>query len=394
MPASVEHDIVIHGASGFTGRLVAEYLVQAYGDGDAPRWAMSGRDIAKLARVRDEIGAPAATPLIRADADDAASLDALAASTSIVISTVGPYQLHGSTLVAACAAAGTHYLDLCGEPVWMRHMIDAHEAMAKSTGARILFSCGFDSIPFDLGVVMLQHAAERSFGRSATRVKGRVAKMQGSASGGTVASMHATMAAAAKSLDVVRLLKDPFALTPGFAGVPQPSGLIPEYDRDAGVWAVPFIMAPINTKNVHRTNALLGHPWGKDFVYDEMLFTTLGEAAKAAAEALASINPFGGNKAPKPGEGPSREEREAGYYEILFSGATDDGRTVKLVVTGDRDPGYGSTSKMIAETALCLLRDVPEGQGGIFTPGAALGAKLVGRLEARAGLSFREVTES
>ncbi|AHE52925.1 saccharopine dehydrogenase family protein [Sphingomonas sanxanigenens] len=381
------HDLVIHGASGFTGRLVAEYLAETADP--SLRWALSGRDLDKLAVVRDAIGASATMPLIRADADDPESLAALAGSTRLVLTTVGPYQLYGSGLVAACAAAGTDYVDLCGEPAWMRAMIDAHGAAAKASGARILFSCGFDSIPFDLGVLMLQQAAERRFGQPAQRVKGRVARMKGGASGGTLASMRATMAAAAKSLDVLRLMKDPFALTPGFAGPHQPSGMLPEYDMDAGVWAVPFVMATINTKNVHRTNALLGHPWGTDFAYDEMLYTTLGEAAKATAEAIAKANPFGDSQL-KPGEGPGKAEREAGFYEVRFLGRTAAGDGLRLTVTGDRDPGYGSTSRMIAETALCLLTDRPDAAPGIATPGAALGAVLAERLQARAGLRFLE----
>lgn len=381
------HDLVIHGASGFTGRLVAEYLAETADD--TLRWALSGRDLDRLAAVRDAIGAPATLPLIRADADDPASLAELAASTRLVLTTVGPYQLYGSGLVAACSAAGTDYVDLCGEPAWMRAMIDAHDAQARSTGARILFSCGFDSIPFDLGVLMLQQAAHRRFGRPVQRVKGRVVRMKGGASGGTLASMRATMAAAAKSLDVLRLMKDPFALTPGFEGPHQPSGLLPEYDHDARVWAVPFVMATINTKNVHRTNALLGHPWGTDFAYDEMLYTTLGEAAKAAAEAIAKANPFGDSPL-KPGEGPGKAEREAGFYEVRFLGRTATGEKLRLTVTGDRDPGYGSTSRMIAETALCLLNDGPDAAPGIATPGAALGGALAERLQARAGLRFNE----
>ena len=269
----------------------------------------------------------------------------------------------------------------------MRYMIDAYDAPAKASGARIVFSCGFDSIPFDLGVQQLQKAVVAKHGKPAPRIKGRVRRMVGGASGGTVASMKATMAAAAKSLDVVRLLKDPFALTPGFAGPHQPSGLIPEYDRAEHVWAVPFIMAPINTKNVHRSNQLLGHAWGTELVYDEMLFTTLGEAAHAAAEAIAKMNPFGESTL-RPGEGPSRQERENGSYEILFTAeGLPGGDVMTLVVTGDRDPGYGSTSKMIAESALCVLHDVT-GDGGIWTPGALMGDALVARLQANAGLSF------
>ena len=381
-----EFDIIVYGATGFTGRLVAEYLVQAYpGRG---RWAMAGRSAAKLAEIRDLIGAPADTPLVIADADDAMSIRTLAERTQVVLTTVGPYQLYGSALVAACAAAGTAYVDLCGEPAWMRQMIDAHEAEAKRTGARIVFSCGFDSIPFDLGVLTLQDAARERFGRPAPRVKGRVRKMQGGFSGGTAASLKATLAAARKEPSLLKLLASSFALTPGFTGPTQPSGLIPEYDKTLGAWVAPFIMAPINTKNVHRTNFLLGHPYGEDFRYDEMTVAPgVGEIAKAAAEAIAKMNPLASDKGPKPGEGPSKEERDSGHYDLLFIGEMPDGTRVDATVTGDRDPGYGSTSKMIAESALCLVEDV-QGDGGIWTPGALMGGPLRERLRAKAGLTF------
>ncbi len=377
-----DFDIIIYGASGFTGRLVAEYLSQR----GIKRWAMGGRSLEKLAAVRDEIGAPADTPLIAADSDDAIALEAMCARTHIVVTTVGPYQLYGTKLVAACAATGTDYADLCGEPAWMHEMIAAHDAKARETGARILFSCGFDSIPFDLGVWFLQQEAERRHGKPAPRVRGRVRAMQGSFSGGTAASLKATLAAAAKNPSIIGVLKNPFALTPGFEGPSQPSGLIPEVDADSGRWAAPFIMAPINTKNVHRTNFLLGHPYGTDFVYDEMMLTTLGDMGKAAAEAIARANPFSDSKTPQPGEGPSKEEREAGFYEIAIAGEYADGSRLRAVVKGDKDPGYGSTSKMIAETALALL-DSPA-PGGISTPTAVLARPLLERLEAHAGLSF------
>lgn len=381
-----DFDIIVYGATGFTGRLVAEYLVQAYPG--RTRWAMAGRSAAKLAEVRDLIGAPADLPLVVADADNAASLKAMVERTTVVLTTVGPYQLYGSTLVAACAAAGTAYVDLCGEPAWMRQMIDAHEAEAKRTGARIVFSCGFDSIPFDLGVLTLQEAARERFGKPAPRVKGRVRKMQGGFSGGTAASLKATLAAAAREPSLFKLLASSFALTPGFTGPGQPSGLVPEYDGTLGAWVAPFVMAPINTKNVHRTNFLLGHPFGEDFRYDEMMVAPgVGEMAKAAAEAIAKINPFAGDKGPKPGEGPSKEERDNGHYDLLFIGEMADGTRVDATVTGDRDPGYGSTSKMIAESALCLVEDV-QGDGGIWTPGALMGAPLRERLKAKAGLTF------
>jgi short subunit dehydrogenase-like uncharacterized protein len=383
MPKSPrEFDIIVYGATGYTGRLVAEYLKDKTG----LKWAMAGRSLSKLQEIRDEIGAAADTPLIVANSDDPASLNAMCQRTKVVLTTVGPYQLYGNELVAACVANGTDYTDLCGEPAWMREKIDAHDEAAKASGARIVFSAGFDSIPFDLGVQYLQEQAVAEHGSPAPRVKGRMRKMAGGASGGTVASLTETLKAVAKKPSLALLLKSSFALTPGFEGPSQPSGLIPEYDSATGTWTAPFVMAPINTKNVHRTNFLLGHPWGKDLVYDEMVMTTIGDAGKAMAEAMAKANPFGDAKL-KPGDGPTKEERENGFYDILFIGEWPDGKKLVANVTGDRDPGYGSTSKMIAETAIALAEI--DGPGGVTTPGAALGAKLRERLEAHAGLAFR-----
>jgi len=381
-----EFDIVVYGASGFTGRLVAEYL--AGRKGASTKWAMAGRDTAKLAAVRDEIGAPKDIPLIAADASNPQSLRNMAKRTRVVLTTVGPYQLYGDDLVAACVAEGTDYADLCGEPAWMRQMIDAHDAGAKKTGARIVFSCGFDSIPFDLGVLFLQAEAKKRFGAPFARVKGRVRKMRGTFSGGTAASLKATMAAAAKDPNVVTLLKDPFSLTPGFAGPKQPSGMKPEYDEDFGAWMAPFVMAAINTRNVHRTNALTGFFFGKDFVYDEMVMTGPGEKGEATARGMAAQGSgMEGDKGPKPGEGPSKEERENGFYDLVFLGVGPDGKKLAASVKGDKDPGYGSTSKMIAETALALAAD-DSIAGGVWTPGAAIGLPLAERLQKNAGIVF------
>ena len=382
-------DLVVHGATGFTGRLVVEYLLQRYPAGGSLRWAMGGRSAAKLAAVRDELGAPADTALVVTDTTDAASLQALMDSTRLVLTTVGPYQLYGNELVAACAQAGVDYVDLCGEPAWMRRMIDAHEATAKASGARIVFSCGFDSIPFDLGVFLLQSEMKARFGQPASRVRGRVRKMKGTFSGGTAASLKATLTAAASEPGVLDLLRDPFALTPGFTGPRQPSGSKPMVDEalGEGVWVAPFVMAAINTRNVHRSNFLLGHAYGADFVYDEMLVTGPGEKGEAIANAVASDKSLGSDKGPKPGEGPSRAEREAGHYDVLFLGEDAAGHRLRAAVTGDRDPGYGSTSKMITEAAVCLLenRSTP---GGIWTTAPALGQALIERLQANAGLAF------
>jgi short subunit dehydrogenase-like uncharacterized protein len=383
-----EFDIVVYGATGFTGRLVAEHFVREYGGKpDAPRWAMAGRTRAKLKEVRDLIGAPADTPLLMADASEKAAIEAMCRRAKVVLTTVGPYQLYGDALVAACAETGTDYADLCGEPAWMAEKIAQHHATAKASGARISFSSGFDSIPFDLGVLMLQKHARERFGEPAPRVKGRVRAMQGTFSGGTAASLTATLKAAAKNPSIFGLLRDPFALTPGFEGPDQPSGMVPRYDEALGKWAAPFVMAPINSKNIHRTNFLLGHPYGTDFRYDEMVLTDPGEAGRKAANMLVDFvkNPFGA-KPPKPGEGPSREERENGFYDVLFLGEYPDGRSIRYAVKGRYDPGYGSTSRMLAETGMMLLES--EAAGGIGTPGSILGEPLVARLEARAALRF------
>jgi len=382
-----EFDFVVHGATGFTGRLVIEYLLQQYPAGSGLRWAMGGRSADKLAQVRDALKAPADTPLVVTDSLDPVSLDALMARTRLVLTTVGPYQLYGNELVAACARAGVDYVDLCGEPAWMRQMIDAHEAQAKASGARIVFSCGFDSIPFDLGVAMLQDEMQRRFASPANRVRGRVRKMKGTFSGGTAASLKATMAAA-QDPKVLALLRDPFSLTPGFIGPRQPSGTKPMLDDALGAWVAPFIMAAINTRNVHRSNFLLGHAWGQDLVYDEMLVTGKGEKGEAIAHAVAADKSLGAEGGPQPGEGPSRAEREAGHYDVLFIGENARGERLHVGVTGDRDPGYGSTSKMIAEAAVCLLQDASNPAGGIWTPASAMGARLMERLQKNAGLTF------
>ena len=389
MKSSSKFDIVVYGATGFTGQLVAEYLATNYVGEGAPRWAMAGRSLDKLASVRDAIGAPSDIALIQADGGDPASLKAMLDQTNAVISTVGPYQLYGSDLVAACAADGTDYLDLCGEPVWMRQMIDAHEAKAKSSGARILFSCGFDSIPFELGVFFCEENAKKLFGAPVARIKGRVRVMKGTFSGGTAASTKASFAAAAKDLSLVAMLRDPFVLSPDFSGPKQPPGNKPAHDDDLKSWTTPFVMSTINTRNVHRSNMLMGFPYGRDFVYDEMMLTGPGEQGEAEAKRLvAAVNAEKlGPGGPKPGEGPSKEERESGMFDILFVGLGPDGQQVRVVVRGDRDPGYGSTSKMIAECALSL-REAPDVKGGFWTPGAAMGHRLMKRLVDHAGLTF------
>jgi len=381
-----EFEIIIYGASGFTGRLVAEYMGKTYGQSIS--WAMAGRNEAKLAEVRAEVGAPEATPLVIADADDLDSLRIMVKRADCILTTVGPYQLYGSELVGLCAEEGTHYVDLSGEPGWMHEMIEKHAATAASTGARIVHSCGFDSVPFDLGVYFLQEAAVERFGAPMPRVRGRVRAMQGEFSGGTAASMGATMAAVQKNPELINVLINPFSLANGFSGPAQPADNKPYEDEVIGSWVAPFIMAAINTKNIHRSNALLDQRYGADFEYDEMMVCGPGEQGKAVADMVASSNPLGGDDAPKPGEGPSQESREAGHYDVLFVGTNANGDRIEAAVTGDMDPGYGSTSKMIAESALCIVQDCSDLPGGIYTPAPAMGNKLIERLVDKAVLTF------
>jgi len=383
-----DFDIIVYGATGFTGRLVAEYLHKTY-DGSDVTWAMAGRSADKLAQVRSEMEISDDIALIEANSDDPTSLDAMAKQARAIITTVGPYQLYGEPLVKACADNGTDYVDLCGEPAWMHDIIARYTKPAKASGARIVLSCGFDSIPFDLGVYFLQQEAQNRFGTPCNKVRGRVRKMKGTFSGGTAASFMETMKRAGRQPEILSWLKDPFSLCPDFEGPAQPPGHKPVFEADIDSWSAPFIMASINTKNVHRSNALLGHAYGKSFVYDEMILTGPGEKGEAAANFIASDNSMAKNP-PKPGEGPSREERESGFYDVMFIGDGPDGNTLIAGVTGDKDPGYGSTSKMITESALCLAKDISRETvpGGVYTPAPAMGEALIKRLTAKAGLTF------
>ena len=395
-----EFDVIVWGATGFTGRLVAEYLAERYGAESNTRWAMAGRNVGKLGEVAEAIGA-GAVPLITADAADAKSLGEMARRTKAIITTVGPYQKYGEPLVEACAAAGTDYVDLCGEPPFMRRMFDQYSDEAKASGARIVHSCGFDSIPFDLGVYFVQGLAREKFGKPAADVKARVLAMRGGASGGTIASALATIENIGDA-DVRRVMRDIYSLAPDETAVRprQPDMNTPHYDRDAKKWVALFVMAAINARNVHRSNMLMDYAYGEDFRYSEMMAAPNAPAAFAitggmGAGAGALLFPptralLKNTVLPKPGDGPSARQRETGFYKILFVAKNDGGESVSAIVKGDRDPGYGSTSKMIAESALCLAFDVSreETPGGVWTAAAAMGDKLIARLEANAGLSF------
>ena len=387
MSKSSEFDFVVYGATGFTGKLVVEYLQAKYSDNNEINWAMAGRSLEKLNQVKKDLDVSDSVTTLEVNSNDQASIEKMMEMTDCVLTTVGPYQLYGNEIVKLCAETGTDYVDLCGEPGWMHEVISKHSNKAKETGARIVFSCGFDSIPFDLAVLFLQNEVKKQTGRTSNNVRASVRVMEGEFSGGTAASFGATMASLKTNPELFSILGNPFSLSEGFQGPQQENDSKPVFDEALGVWVAPFFMAPINTKNVHRSNMLQNHAYGKDFLYNEMWVAGPGEEGEQIAKMMATANPMSGDDVPKPGEGPSKESREAGSYDVLFC-ADIEGSVISASVTGDMDPGYGSTSKMIAESAICLVKDSAELEGGIYTPASSMGRKLIKRLVDNAGLTF------
>ena len=394
-------DLVVFGATSFVGQILCRHLVARHGTDGALRWAIAGRSAPKLDDVARTTGAEVERIVV--DAGNAAGLLDLAESTRTVVSTVGPYALYGSPLVGAVAASGTDYCDLTGEPQWMRRMIDAHQAEAEASGARIVHAAGFDSIPSDLGVWFTQQRAIETWGEPCSTIEMRVEAMKGGASGGTVASMLNLLEEAAADPNLRKQLTDPYLLAPPDhrTGPSQPDVMRPTKDA-AGRWLGPFVMAGVNTRVVQRSHALLGRPWGREFRYQEAM--DLGSGALGAAKAtgmsagtaaLVGLGALGPTRRllarvlPKPGEGPSPDAQERGWWDIRFTGTSAGGRTIETQVTGDRDPGYGSTAKMLGETAVAFSDlDRAEVPGGFWTPATAFGDRLVERLEAHAGLRF------
>ena len=406
-------DVVAFGATSFVGRILCRYLLEQFGTRGAVSWAIAGRSKARLEELRASLGAEAADVELRvADAADDASLRALCASTRVVVSTVGPYALHGEPLVRACAEGGTDYCDLTGEVQWIRRMLDRYESVARASGARIVHCCGFDSIPSDLGVHFLQREAVRRFGAPCPRVKMRVKAMRGGFSGGTAASLMNLVKEAVDDPALRKELADPYSLCPpGSApAVRQPNVVAPELDADFDAWIGPFVMSAINTRIVHRTNALSGHAYGREFRYDEAMITGRGVPGALAAGAMVAglagfmaagaIGPLRsalqGFVLPKPGEGPSPEAQRTGFFDLRFVGTAADGRRLRTKVTGDRDPGYGSTGKMLGQAAACLAVDIPKiaRGGGFWTPASLFGDKLIERLVSHAGLTFEVLADA
>ena len=406
------HDLVAYGATSFVGRLLAGYLLKEFGAHGKLKWAVAGRSVAKLEELRNALGPEAAQlPLIVADAGDEAALRAMCVTTRVVASTVGPYALFGEPLVRVCAETGTGYCDLTGEPQWIRRMVDRYQDTARRSGARIVHCCGFDSIPSDLGVYFLQQESQRRFGRPCTRVKMRVKALRGGVSGGTVASALNAVKEAAADPKLRKELANPYSLCPkGDHGkVRQPNVKFAQYDADFDGWVAPFVMAAINTRIVHRSNALAKHAYGADFLYDEAMLTGQGLKGRLRAAGVAAglagfmvAGAIGPLRAvlerfvlPAPGSGPSPEAQNKGFYDLRFLGLTGDGHRLMVKVTGDRDPGYGSTSKILGQAAASLALDLARSDvpGGSWTPATLFGDRLFARLEKYAGLEFTVIEE-
>lgn len=406
-----DFDIVVWGATGFTGALVAEYLLAQYGIGEDLRWAIAGRSESKLEKLRQALGPEAAAlPTIVADSFDEQKLNDMAAKTRVVITTVGPYAKYGSPLVAACVANGTHYCDLAGEAQWIRKMIDAHNEGAAESGARIVHCCGFDSVPMDIGVHFLQQEAQRRHGSYCKSIRMLVKATKGGPSGGTMASVLNLIKEAQSDKGVARVLSDPYGLNPpdertGPDGHDQRSVI---FDEVAQTWTAPFVMAGINTKVVRRSHALRDYPYGNDFRYSEavMMGGSKPDWFKANTMTIGlgmflTAASFGWSRelleryvVPKPGEGPNKEQRETGFFDLRQFGELPGGTVVRTKITGDRDPGYGSTSKMLAEAGVCLAKDELASQGGVLTPAVAMGDALLARLQENAGLTFEVLEDS
>jgi short subunit dehydrogenase-like uncharacterized protein len=400
-----DHDIVVYGATGFVGVLTAKYLAE-HAPGDV-KIALGGRSQDKLERTRTQLGVD--WPLVIADSQDPQALATLAAGTRVVATTVGPYFKYGKQLLEACAAAGTHYADLTGEVMFMRWAIDNADAAAKASGARIVHTCGFDSIPSDIGTLLL-HEAARDGGHGELGATSFVVKsMRGGASGGTVDSLRTTVDEAKKDKSIRKLLADPYSLSPDRQAEPdlgsERDSLKPQRDDHLGGWLAPFVMGSVNTRVVRRSNALQGHAYGRQFSYRELMAMGSGPlgGAKAVGVAGGLAGAFVGfatpgarhlldRVLPDPGEGPSESAREKGFFNIDIHTTTSSGKRLRCEIRAPGDPGYKATGVMLGESALCLaLDDLPDG-GGVLTPATAMGRVLADRLN-EAGHSYRVVAD-
>lgn len=401
--------VVLYGATSFVGQITAHYLANFLSankdkSGSEINWAIAGRDQKKLNELQSKLASK--VDIIIANSDDAASLDAMTEQTQVIISTVGPYLKYGEPLIKSCVDNGTDYVDLTGEAIFIKDMMDKYQEAAKQSGARIVNSCGFDSIPSDLGVYFTQKQAEAKFDSACDVIHMRVKAAKGGLSGGTIASMATIFEEVGQDKSRRKQVANPYLLNDDkdAPNVRQSNVSKPEYDSEHKRWLAPFVMASINTRIVHRSNQLLGYEYGREFKYDEAMWMKDGIKGKLTSYALSAgllgfatammITPsrelLSKHVLPKSGSGPSKEEQENGYFDIRLFGQTPNKDSITTKVTGDKDPGYGSTSRMLSQAALCLAQDISkeEVKGGFWTPASAMGDKLLARLEKHAGLSF------
>lgn len=404
--------LVLYGATSFVGKITAHYLTTFLSNakdknGANVTWAIAGRDEDKLNKLQSELASK--VDIIIANSEDSASLDEMTKQTQVIISTVGPYLKYGEPLIKSCAENGTDYVDLTGEAIFIKDMMDRYQDTAKKSGARIVNSCGFDSIPSDLGVYFTQTKAEEKLGEACEVIHMRVKAAKGGLSGGTIASMATIFEEVGQDPSRRKQVANPYLLNDDkeAPNVRQTNISKPEYDSEHKRWVAPFVMASINTRVVHRTNQLLDYEYGRDFKYDEAMWMKDGVKGKLSSYAM-SAGLFGFATAmmikpsreflskhvlPKSGSGPSKDEQDNGYFDIRFFAQTAKQETINTKVTGDKDPGYGSTSRMLAQAALCLAQDISKEDvgGGFWTPASAMGDHLLTRLEEHAGLSFEVV---
>lgn len=404
MSVESEFDVVLWGATGYVGRLVAEYLLKQYGLNGELKWAIAGRSEKKLEQLRTSLG-DNNIPLIVADSFDPDSLLQMAKRSRVICSTVGPYALYGSELVKACVEQGTDYCDLTAEIQWMRSMIDQHHEAAQKSASRIVHCCGFDAIPSDMGTYYLQREAINLKGEYCEHVKMRVDSFKGGFSGGTIASINNILLEANKNPSVFELLNNPYALNPVGEQTGEDVNDLQSIkcDEDVDAWIMPFLMAPMNTRVVRRSHALNHYPYGKTFRYDEAMISGRGIFGRIKGYLgllMLGIMMFGkpgsyyrkfmNGLLPKPGEGPTAKQREDGFYKFIAVGKFKNGEKIVAAISGDLDPGYGSTSKMLAECAVCLAldREVTKSVAGVVTPSVAMGDALLKRLQENAEISF------
>jgi len=401
------YDVVVFGATSFVGQILVRYLTEQFGVHGELKWAIAGRSDEKLRDVRQAVGKDAiGLPLMVANASSETSMKEMCGQTRVVISTVGPYALYGEALVKVCAQTGTDYCDLTGETQFIRRMVDKYEKDAQASGARIVHCCGFDSIPSDLGVFFLQQEAVERFGEPCSDVTMRVKTIKGGASGGTIASMLNVVKEAVGNPSLRKELANPYYICPPSNEQRPRQHTVKgaEYDANVNSWIAPFVMAAVNERVVLRTNALTGDSYGKDFSYNEAMQTGPGFKGKAIAWTatigigmfmLAAVIPplrwlMERFLLPKPGEGPSPEQQLNGFYDLRFVGKTASGKTIKVKVTGDRDPGYGSTAKILGQAGVCIVKDIAKSDkaGGFWTTAIMFENHLLKRLRKDAGLTF------